>query len=36
VGHGVKRLIVIGSDGFATFDAMRWIAFVGAALIFLD
>src|SRR6266852_7222804 len=36
VGHGLKRIIVIGSDGFATFDAIRWIADVGASLIFLD
>jgi CRISPR-associated endonuclease Cas1 len=36
VGHGLKRIIVIGSDGFATFDAIRWVADVGASLIFLD
>ena len=36
VGRGLKRIIVIGSDGFATFDAIRWISDVGASLIFLD
>src|SRR5437899_356081 len=36
VGHGLKRITVIGSDGFATFDAIRWITDVGASLIFLD
>src|SRR5438309_1630181 len=24
VSHGLKRIVVIGSDGFATFDAIRW------------
>src|SRR5712692_5211582 len=36
VGHGLKRIIVIGSDGFATFDAIRWISGVGASLSFVD
>jgi CRISPR-associated endonuclease Cas1 len=36
VERHLKRIIVIGSDGFATFDALRWIADVGASLIFLD
>ncbi len=35
VGHGLKRIIVIGSDGFATFDALRQLADIGASLIFL-
>jgi CRISPR-associated endonuclease Cas1 len=32
----LKRVVVVGSDGFATFDAIRWIADIGASLIFLD
>jgi CRISPR-associated endonuclease Cas1 len=36
VERRLKRIIVIGSDGFATFDAMRWLADLGASLIFLD
>jgi CRISPR-associated endonuclease Cas1 len=36
VGHGLKRVIVIGSDGYCTFDAMCWLADICAALIFLD
>ncbi len=36
VNRNLKRVIVIGSDGFATFDALRWISDIGASLIFLD
>ena len=36
VGHGLKRIIVIGCDGFCTFEALRWIADISASLIFLD
>src|SRR5215472_4826995 len=36
VNRHLKRVIVIGSDGFATFDAIRWITDIGASLIFLD
>lgn len=36
INRHLKRIIVVGSDGFATFDAIRWIADVGASLIFLD
>jgi CRISPR-associated endonuclease Cas1 len=36
VGHGLKRVIVIGSDGYCTFDAMCWLADIDASLIFLD
>lgn len=25
VGHGLKRLVLIGSDGFITLEALRWI-----------
>lgn len=36
VNRSLRRVIVIGSDGFATFDAIRWISDIGASLIFLD
>jgi CRISPR-associated endonuclease Cas1 len=36
VDRNLRRVIVIGSDGFATFDAIRWITDIGASLIFLD
>ena len=26
VGHGLRRLVVIGSDGFVSFAALRWVA----------
>jgi CRISPR-associated endonuclease Cas1 len=36
VNRNFRRVIIVGSDGFATFDAIRWITDVGASLIFLD
>jgi CRISPR-associated protein Cas1 len=36
VTRDLKRVIVVGSDGFATFDAIRWITDIGASLVFLD
>jgi CRISPR-associated endonuclease Cas1 len=36
VNRNLRRVIVIGSDGSATFDAIRWIADIGASLAFLD
>lgn len=36
MNRNLRRVIVIGSDGFATFDAIRWISDIGASLIFLD
>jgi CRISPR-associated endonuclease Cas1 len=36
VSRDLKRIIVLGSGGFATFDALRLVADVGASLIFLD
>src|SRR5437660_1103406 len=26
IGHGLKRLVLIGSDGFITFESLRWLA----------
>ncbi len=36
VNHGLKRLVVIGSDGFITLEALRWLADQGAAFVMLD
>src|SRR5215471_7475277 len=36
VNRDLKRIIVLGSSGFATFDAIRLLADIGASLTFLD
>jgi CRISPR-associated endonuclease Cas1 len=36
VSHGLKRLVIIGTDGSVTLDALRWISDVGAAFVMLD
>ena len=36
VRHGLRRLVVIGSDGMITFAALRWLADQGAAFVMLD
>ena len=33
---GLRRVVVLGSQGYASFEAMKWITGVGASLIFLD
>ena len=36
VGHGLKRLVIIGSDGLVSLAALRWLADQGAAFVMLD
>ena len=36
VNHSLKRLVMIGSDGFITLEALRWISDVGASFLMLD
>ena len=36
VGHGLRRLIVIGSDGMVSLAAIRWLADQKAAFVMLD
>jgi CRISPR-associated endonuclease Cas1 len=36
VGHGLKRLVVIGSDGFVTLAALRWLADQKASFVMLE
>jgi len=36
VGHGLRRLVVIGSDGFVSLAALRWLADQDAAFVMLD
>jgi CRISPR-associated endonuclease Cas1 len=36
VRHGLRRLVVIGSTGMVTFEALRWLADQKAAFVMLD
>jgi CRISPR-associated endonuclease Cas1 len=36
VRHGLKRLVVIGSTGMVTFEALRWLSDQEAAFVMLD
>src|SRR5262249_39927641 len=36
VGHGLKRLVVIGSDGMVSLAALRWLADQDASFVMLD
>jgi len=36
VGHGLKRLVVIGSDGMVSLAALRWLADQDAAFVMLN
>src|SRR3989454_10148563 len=36
VRHGLKRLVVIGSDGMVSLAALRWLADKDAAFVMLD
>src|SRR5713101_8758155 len=36
INHGLRRLVMIGSDGFITLEALRWLADQGAAFVMLD
>jgi len=36
VGHGLKRLVCISEDGFATLSALTWLADVGASFVMLN
>ncbi|HXM92816.1 MAG TPA: CRISPR-associated endonuclease Cas1 [Candidatus Dormibacteraeota bacterium] len=36
VGHGLQRLVVIGSDGVVSFAALRWLADQDAAFVMLN
>ena len=36
VGHGLKRLVLIGSDGLITLEALRWLADQKAAFAMLE
>lgn len=35
VGHGLKRLVCISEDGFATLSALKWLANVNASFVML-
>ena len=36
VGHGLRRLVVIGSDGMVTLASLRWLADQGASFVMLE
>jgi CRISPR-associated endonuclease Cas1 len=36
VGHGLKRLIIIGHSGLVSLEALRWLHDVGAAFVQID
>ena len=36
VGHGLRRLVVIGNDGLISLSALRWISDMGAAFVMLE
>src|SRR5271170_6501145 len=36
VNHGLKRLVCIGSDGFVSLAALRWLADQNAAFVMLE
>src|SRR5579859_962296 len=36
VGHGLRRLVVIGSDGLVSLAALRWLADQDASFVMLD
>src|SRR6266852_968872 len=36
VGHGLKRLVVIGADGLVSLAALRWLADQGASFVMLE
>jgi CRISPR-associated protein Cas1 len=36
VGHGLQRLVVIGSDGFVSLGALRWLADQDASFVMLE
>lgn len=36
VGHGLRRVVVIGSDGMVSFAALRWLADQNASFVMLD
>src|ERR1022692_269736 len=36
VGHGLKRLVVIGSDGMISLSALRWLAYQKIAFTLLE
>lgn len=36
VGHGLKRLVIVGSDGFVTLEALHWLASQDVAFVMLE
>jgi CRISPR-associated endonuclease Cas1 len=36
IGHGLKRVVCVSDDGFATLASLKWIADVGASFVMLN
>src|SRR5207237_8877865 len=36
VGHGLRRLVIVGADGFVSLAALRWLADQDVAFVMLD
>ena len=36
VGHGIRRIVVVGSDGFVSLEALRWLADQDATFVMLE
>jgi CRISPR-associated endonuclease Cas1 len=36
IGHGLRRLVIVGSDGFISLAALRWLADQGASFVMLE
>ena len=36
VGHGLKRLVIVGADGFISLSAIRWLSDQGVSLSMLE
>ncbi len=36
VGHGLKRLVCISTDGFVTLEALNWLSNIGASFVMLE
>src|SRR5579864_742435 len=36
IGHGLRRLVIIGSDGMVSLAALRWLADQDASFVMLD
>lgn len=36
IGHGLRRVVIVGADGYVTLSAVRWLAAQGISLVVLE